>query len=290
AHADHMARHEWAYATPATAALYRHRLGNQLRVREMPFGQPLELGGVRITTYSAGHCFGSAMLLADDGETRLLYTGDFKLTKSLTSEPAEFPRADILIMESTFGVPRYRMPPREQVIDELLSTINRAFATGQTPTIHAYALGKSQEVTAILHRAGLPVLQHPKIAEVSRVYEEQGVQLGDWAPYAGQVLDGHVVVTLPRSAKGFRLAGLENALSIAVTGWAVDPSTKYRQRVDVALPLSDHADFDELIETARRVEPREIYCTHGPGEFVDHLRDAGFNAFPLVPERQGRLF
>ena len=67
-------------------------------------------------------------------------------------------------------------------------------------------------------------------------------------------------------------------------------NAKYRLGVDHALPLSDHADFDQLIETVRRVAPREIYCTHGPHEFVDHLCDLGFNAYPLHPPAQRRLF
>lgn len=290
AHADHMARHEWAYATPATAALYRHRLGPRLLVREMPYGEPLVLGGVELTALPAGHCLGSAMLLAQDAGTRLLYTGDFKLGPSLTAVPAELPRADLLIMETTFGAPRYRMPPREQVIEQLLTAVHAAFAAGETPVLHAYALGKAQEVTAILTRAGVPVLQHPTIAKVSRVYQSCGVDLGNYAPYDDRPLPGHAVVTLPRGMNGFRLAGLKRVRSIAVTGWAIDPGTQYRWGVDLALPLSDHADFDELFETVRRVEPREIYCTHGPFDFAGHLRDAGFNAQPLVPERQRRLF
>ena len=42
----------------------------------------------------------------------LLFTGDFKLGPSATCEEAELPQADILVMESTFGKPKYRMPPR----------------------------------------------------------------------------------------------------------------------------------------------------------------------------------
>ena len=72
--------------------------------------------------------------------------------------------------------------------------------------------------------------------------------------------------------------------------WAVDPRTKYRWGVDHAIPLSDHADFDQLIEAVRIVAPREVYCTHGSEAFVDHLCDLGFNAFPLAPRRQKQLF
>jgi hypothetical protein len=86
------------------------------------------------------------------------------------------------------------------------------------------------------------------------------------------------------------LERLGRQVRIAVTGWAVDPRTKYRLGVDHAVPLSDHADFDELFEAVARVEPRVVYCTHGPESFVDCLRDAGYDARPLGRPNQKRLF
>ena len=290
AHADHIARHELAFATRGTACLYRHRLGARHRVQEMAYRVPLEFGSLRLTAYSAGHCLGSAMLLADDGSQSLLYTGDFKLDESATSEPAELPHADILIMESTFGRPQYRLPPRASTVERLLEIVHAALKSGKTPVIHAYPLGKSQEVTKLLTQNGVPVLQHQVIYEVSRIYQECGVDLGDFALFGGRPLDGHAVVTMPKSSRQFRLPGLGQTVSIAVTGWAADASAKFRLGVDHALPLSDHADFDQLIETVRLVEPREVFCTHGPPEFADHLRDLGFNAYPLQPAPQRRLF
>lgn len=290
AHTDHIARHELALATRTTGQLYRHRLGKSHRVSEMKFGEPLELGGLQLVAYPAGHCLGSAMLWASDGERSLLYTGDFKLDASLTSEAAELPHADVLIMESTFGQPRYRMPPRHVVVEQLLEIVNAALAAGKTPVIHAYPLGKSQEVTKLLTSHGVPVLQHADIYAVSRIYQACGCDLGDMGLYTGQPLDGHAIITLPRGMNGFRLPRLGATVSIATTGWAIDAATRYRWGVDHAIPLSDHADYDQLVETVRIVAPREIFCTHGPNEFVDHLRDLGFNAYPLSPPPQRRLF
>ena len=290
AHGDHIARHELALATSATACLYRHRMGPRHRVLEMSYRQPLDFGGLRLTAYPAGHCLGSAMLLAEFGERRLLYTGDFKLDPPLTAEPAELPQADVLIMESTFGRPHYRLPPRGEVIERLLELVDGALAECKTPVIHAYPLGKSQEVSKLLTMHGVPVLQHPVIYAISCIYQKCGIDLGDVSLFGGQALAGHAVVTLPRSSREFRLPGLGRTVSVAVTGWAKDASAKYRLGVDHALPLSDHADYDQLIETVRRVAPREIYCTHGPHEFVDHLCDLGFNAYPLHPPAQRRLF
>lgn len=290
AHADHMGRHELAICTPETARLYQHRLGTHRRTAELCYREPMQFGPLTLTLYPAGHCLGSAMLLADDGEKRLLFTGDFKLGPSATSVEAELPRADILVMESTFGNPKYRLPPREEVVAEFISIVRETLAAGLTPVIHAYALGKAQEVTRLLTLAGIKVQQHPTTYAVSQVYRQCGVDLGDVTEYKGRLRTNHAVVTLPRGMKNFRIAGIKHPVSIAVTGWAVDPGAKYRYHVDHALPLSDHADFEQLLETAEQVGAEEIYCTHGSAEFVGHLRAAGFHALPVTGSYQMRMF
>jgi putative mRNA 3-end processing factor len=333
AHSDHIAPHEYALCTPETAALYQHRLGPR-QTLAMPYRQPIEWGGLRLTTYPAGHCLGSAMLLAEDGEQSLLYTGDFKLGESATAEQAELPRADTLVIECTFGHPDYRMPPRAQVIDELLAIVRQTMADGAAPVIQAYMLGKGQEVTRILTDAGIPVLQHRDIFAVSQVYESCAVSLGQYECFKHIARPGWAIVVppgrgeihfhtekkgtsrkkgdrphLPERPGGcsaqmgpvpFFPEGAAHKLDlspfsppqvrIAVTGWAIDQRAKYRLGVDYALPLSDHADYDELFEAVARVEPRVIYCTHGPESFVDLLRDAGYDARPLGKPLQGRLF
>lgn len=286
AHSDHMARHEYALCTPETAALYQLRLGRRPTLA-MPFREPIEWGGLRLTTYPAGHCLGSAMLLAEDEGQSLLYTGDFKLGPSATSVPAELPRADILVLESTFGYPDYRLPPREQVLEQLFALVRRTLAEGAVPVIVAYALGKAQEVTRLLTDQGMRVLQDRRIHHVSQVYEAHGVALGDYGLLAGRPEPGSVVVVPPGTP---RLEELGREVRLAVTGWAVDPRAKYRLGVDHALPLSDHAGYDELFEAVAQVSPRVVYCTHGPESFVDRLRDAGINAHPLGRPSQRRLF
>ena len=289
AHADHIARHELALCTPATSKLYQHRLGLR-RTTELPHRQPTAFGPFTLTTYPAGHCLGSAMMLADDGDKRLLYTGDFKLGPSATCEEAELPAADILVMECTFGKPKYQMPPRSDVIAELVDLVRKTLTAGRTPVIHASALGKSQEVTRILTLAGIAVEQHPDIYAISQIYGTCGVNMGEISEFKGSPKPNHAVVTLPHGAKNSRIEGIKHPVTIVATGWAMDRGIKYQYRVDHALPLSDHADFDELLETAGRVGASEIYCTHGPSEFAGHLRAAGFNAHPVTGRFQMRMF
>jgi Cft2 family RNA processing exonuclease len=287
AHIDHMARHEYALCTPQTARLYQARFGPR-RTLELPCRQPIDWGGLRLTTYPAGHCLGSAMLLAEDGRRSLLYTGDFKLGPSATCEPAELPRADLLIIESTYGTPDYRLPPRDDAIEKFLSLVRQTLERGQTPVVEAYVLGKGQEITRILTAAGFPVLQHREISAISRVYDACGVSLGPYRVLAGRPAVDQVIVVPPRTP---RFEGLRE-VRFAVTGWAIDPRAKYRLRVDHAIPLSDHADYDALLEAVRQVQPKKVFCTHGPGSFVDRLRELGYDAYPLerCSDVQRRLF
>lgn len=276
AHTDHIARHEYALCTPATAALYQLRMGKR-PTRDLPYRTPVPWGGLQLTTYPAGHCLGSAMLLAEDGHRSLLYTGDFKLGGSATAEPAELPHADILVIESTYGDPAYRHPPRAEAIEHLCHLVAQVLQQGHVPVVEAYALGKAQEVTRILADAGFDVFQHPVAFQITQVYEAFGVAVGCRGCSLALPQPGAVWVVPPRTGRQLGASQVR----IAVTGWAANATTRRRLGVDFAVPLSDHADYDGLLEAVRRVHPRKVYCTHGPECFVDRLRHEGFDAHPL---------
>ncbi|GAB4142749.1 MAG: ligase-associated DNA damage response exonuclease [Thermogutta sp.] len=286
AHSDHIARHDYVLCTAPTAALMEHRLGKRT-VRIMQPGEPIPWAGVTLTALPAGHCLGAAMLHVQADGQSLLYTGDFKLSPSATAAEAQPTKADILIMESTFGTPDYRMPPQDEVLSRLRDLVRRILDGGAVPVIEAYSLGKGQEITRRLNDMGFPVVQHPHVWAVSRIYESFGVNLGRYRRWEGTVEPGEAVVVPPRTRLEMR--GLRQ-VRVAVTGWAVDPAAKYRLGVDHALPLSDHADYDELLEMVERVAPRVVYCTHGSDEFVNRLQELGWDARPLGRSTQRRLF
>ena len=116
-----------------------------------------------------------------------------------------------------------------------------------TPVIQGYVLGKSQEITRLLTDAGIPVLQHRSIYEVSRMYESLRLSAGPLRAFPRPCRTG-----LGRHRSARHAAGeLPRQVRFALTGWAMDRGAKYRLGVDHAIPLSDHADYDELLRGDR---------------------------------------
>jgi Cft2 family RNA processing exonuclease len=75
-----------------------------------------------------------------------------------------------------------------------------------------------------------------------------------------------------------------------MSGWALLKGAHFRYGVEHVLPLSDHADFDELIELIDRVRPKKILTVHGFPDFVQTLRKRGLDASLARPEAQMNLF
>lgn len=276
--------------TAETAAFCQVRLKGKHNFKIMKYFEPLSWGGLKLIAYPAGHILGSAMLYAEDEDSgqSLLYTGDFKLGPSATAMEAVPVHADALVMESTFGTPKHRLPPREETIAAFLAEIKTCMNYQRTPVVYAYSLGKSQEITKILTEAGFPVRQHKSIYAMSKIYESFGVNLGDVVELQERIAAPDRVLMVPPRVGLFETQ--TEPTTFAVTGWAAESGAKYRLGVDFAFPISDHADYDDLIEMVQRVAPKIVYCTHGPVSFVDRLHDLGFNARPLDRPWQERLF
>ena len=281
AHGDHIARHKEVVCTPATARFLQARMPGKRLVHTWKFGEahPLEFG-LRATLHPAGHILGSAQVLLEGDHGSLLYTGDFKLRPSLAAEPCATPRADTLIMETTFALPRYVFPPEADVIAQIIAFCRLAIADGATPVLLCYSLGKSQEVLRALAPAGLPVMLHPETARLTAIYEQQGVVFPPWRELSTREAAGHVVIC-PSQATG-AIGQLPSVRKAAITGWALDSSAIYRMRCDAAFPLSDHADYPDLLRFVELVQPKRVLTLHGfAREFAQTLRARGIDALAL---------
>jgi Cft2 family RNA processing exonuclease len=282
AHGDHIARHKEVLCSPGTARFLHARLPGKRITTELEFGRPHALEfGVTATLHPAGHILGSSQILLESPEHgSLLYTGDFKLRPGLAAEPCAAPRADTLIMETTFALPRYVMPPEAEVFAQIIAFCRQTIADGATPVLLCYSLGKSQEVLRALAPAGLPVMLHADTLRLTRIYEKLGVSFPPFRDYDAREVGGHVVLCPPH-AQGL-LRRLPGARTAVVTGWALDAGTIYRHRCAAAFPLSDHADYPDLLRFVELVQPKRVFTLHGfAREFAATLRARGIEALAL---------
>lgn len=286
AHSDHIAAHPETLCTEPTAWLMRHRLGGRRTERILRFGEPLALAhgkkNFHLTALPAGHILGSAMAwIETDGES-LLYTGDFKLRAGLAAEPCEPRPADYLIMETTFGLPRYVFPPEADVWRDVIQFCREALTDSATPVLMAYSLGKSQELLAGLRDAGLPIALHKETAKLTRVYEHFGQSFPPYRVFDGQNAADAVLITPPQARRSILFQHLDRVRTAVVTGWAMDSGCRFRSGTDAAFALSDHADFPGLLELVRRVQPKRVFTLHGfAAPFARVLREMGYDARAL---------
>ena len=109
---------------------------------------------IRITFYNAGHILGSAIIHIHIGEGfhNVIYTGDFKFEASRTLDPAvsRFPRAETLIMESTYGATPVQFTRQES--EQLLANyIKQTLERGGKVLIPVPAVGRAQEIMLVLN-------------------------------------------------------------------------------------------------------------------------------------------
>lgn len=244
----------------------------------------------QLTLLPAGHIFGSAMALIEANGQRLLYTGDFKLRRGLSAEPCEPRHADILIMETTYGLPEYRFPSANDVMQGVLRFCREALDNDETPVLLGYSLGKSQELLCGLGDAGLPMMLHGAVHRLTQIYEQFGQCFPKYERYDAGTARGKVLLCPPNVVNSAMLRNLGDTRTAILTGWAVDPNCRFRYQCDAAFALSDHADFAELVELVKQVAPKKVYTLHGfAGDFAHTLRELGYDAQALSEDEQFAL-
>lgn len=288
AHSDHIGSHAEVILTRETCALLRARLHGKRTEHVLRFDQPHALGTATVQLLPAGHITGSAQIHVESQDGSLLYTGDFKLRPSRSAEPCRWLHADTLVMETTFGIPRYVFPPHSEVEAAVLEFCRETLAQKCTPVLMVYSLGKAQELIWTLLENGLPPNLHPAVHRITDICRDLQPHFpGGYTLWRGEPTSGAVVVMPP--ARRFRplLKALHPCRTAVLTGWALSPGARFRYRCDAAFPWSDHADYPDLLRYVELVQPRRVLTVHGfAAEFARDLRSRGIEARSLSEAEQ----
>lgn len=266
------------------------RLPGKRNEHVVAFGERTTIRGLDLTLLPAGHIFGSAQFFLETDNGSLLYTGDFKLRPGRSAEPAEWRNAETLIMETTYGLPRYRLPPTDEVIGQIVAFCRDALETGAVPVLLGYSLGKAQEILCSLAGAGLKPMLHGSVHAMTRIYEQFGQSFCEYERYKADDVAGKVLICPPSANRSRMLERIRDKRVAMISGWAVDPNAVYRYQVDAAFPLSDHADYTDLLRYVELVQPQRVLTLHGfAAEFARDLRERGVEAWALSEQNQLEL-
>lgn len=263
AHADHaVPGNSIVYCTQATADLMMHRYKTKAAstFKIVKPNCPIKINDVEISVLPAGHILGSVQVLMTHSGIKYLFTGDFKLQKDNTCAEFEFTDADVLITETTFANPAVSHTSGEMEILKINSLEEKNTVIG------SYALGKAQRLSKLIndHCPGKMIFIHRDIIPFHRIYEEHGIQVGNWQPYSTQRfrLTKHgVYIVPPRVFSGYRHHS--KYYTAFATGW-----TSHPQNGNINLHISDHADWNDVLTVVNRTKPKLILTMHGDGKFM----------------------
>ncbi|MHB1908753.1 MAG: MBL fold metallo-hydrolase RNA specificity domain-containing protein [Nitrososphaerales archaeon] len=236
----------------------------------------------------SGHILGAKAVVVKD---RILYTGDICSRDRGFLKGFKGIKCETLIMETTYGRPHYIFPSIDEIASKVNRFIARCFDECRPVVLTGYPLGKAQ-VISYLFGSWDPIYLHESVYSMNQCHIDLGVGLRNLASYEltksfdSKLTKGPWVLIAPNfSSKSNFISSLKrdyNAAVASFSGWALDSRFRFMQNATESFPLSDHSDFNELVEFAKYCNPSMVYTVHGfAKEFATYLRSIGFEAEPL---------
>ncbi|OLB82422.1 MAG: hypothetical protein AUI15_37870 [Actinobacteria bacterium 13_2_20CM_2_66_6] len=183
------------------------------------------------------------------------------------------------------GSAQLRFGDPDETIELIARWCRRALDSHVTPVLLCHALGKTEEVMLALAEYGFAFALEKRCVPCAHQYALAGRSLPDWIELNGDPIADRVVIAPPVGKDEVRrLARYRTAL---ISGWAKDPEFARLFGADATFDLSDHCDFDELMEVVELTGADQVYTVHGFTEdFARSLRRKGIRAWALEANEQ----
>ena len=243
----------------------------------------------KIDDYSlidSGHILGSKGLLFDD----VFYTGDICTRDRGFLTAAKIPKCKKLITECTFGLPEFVFPKLDKIKKQVNELISELYSKGVPVILMGYQLGKAQTITQLFGHWS-PLYFHDSVKQMNDLHHQLGVSLMEGMGHSEAqkmgLLDKKpwIMVAPMMSEKNPFLKEMRSkygAVTIGFSGWAQSTRFPFGRRTDYSIAMSDHCDFNELVDMVVQSGAEQVYTIHGfVEEFASHLRKMGISAQPL---------
>ncbi len=286
-HSDHARHgHKFYVCAEPSVPILKHRLGLNINIRGLAYGETLVVNGVKFSFHPAGHITGSAQIRVEHKGEIWVASGDYKREDDGLCTPYEVVRCHHFITECTFGLPIYQWRPQEEIIEEIKSWWSQNAAIGITSVITAYSLGKAQRIIHSLGSEIGPFYTHETIEKMNTVYRGSGISLPRTQKISESLSHNQVKKALiitpgaaigkqwPKSIRDYRIG--------MASGWMALKNNRKRRGADKGFVLSDHCDWVGLNNSISDSGATHIYPTHGNTQiFSKWLNEQGYNAKPI---------
>ncbi|MDE1855071.1 MAG: MBL fold metallo-hydrolase [Candidatus Micrarchaeota archaeon] len=305
----------------------KHNLRSFLeRFSSHDFGEEIELGEYSITLYDAGHISGSSITKIESRKSgrKLVYTGDFKLEPQMIQGSADIVKSDILLTETTYANREH--PEREELIRKFADEVRQTLDNGGTALIPSFAVGRAQEILAVLHKYKLSdrvfidgmarkatqiAMRYPEyIRNVDLLHDaiKKIMWIGS-EEHRGHAVSGpSIILTTAGMLNGGPVLNYLTKLGpnskIFLTGYQVE-GTNGRKLMEgkplsidgrkevvktpwVYYDFSAHAGKSDLYEYVKKSSPELVICVHGDQKIAEEFAESlKVEGFKTHVPRQG---
>ena len=282
-HADHA---RWGSAHylchEFTKPILQLRLGANISVSTLPYGEVQMINGVKVSLHPAGHIIGSAQIRMEYKGEVAVVSGDYKTTYDGISTAFEPVKCHSFVTESTFGLPIYNWKSDDEIFSEIKQWIAGNQAQGKASIFIAYSLGKAQRLMQGL--AGVaPIFVHSAVHNLNEAIQSTGVVLPATTILTAEtdrsLIENNIVIAPPALEGTKWIKRIPRGAIAICSGWMQVRGSRRWQSADAGFAVSDHADWNGLLSAVKATEAQEVFVTHGSTAiFSKYLNEIGIRA------------
>lgn len=282
-HADHARWGNKSYLCHSlTKPILEERYQLYGNVETLPYNQSIDINGVKLSMFPAGHVIGSAQIRLEYKGEVVVVSGDYKTEYDGVSTAFEPVKCHTFVSESTFGLPIYKWQPQQLIFDDIDSWIADNHTKNKTSILVAYSLGKAQRLVQNL-KASYPIYVHRTIAALNEAFRKAGVDLNPTIQINPEIkkdeLQKGIVIVPPALSDGRWVKSLINPAIGICSGWMAVRAGRRWRSADAGFALSDHADWPGLLAAIKATQAEKVMVTHGSTAiFSRYLNEIGIYA------------
>jgi putative mRNA 3-end processing factor len=250
-----------------SAEVMKLRLGQEISLETLEYGETLVINGVILSLHPAGHIPGSAQVRLEYKGKTVVISGDYKTENDGLSQPFLPIKCHEFVSECTFGMPIYKWQNQKEIFTSINAWWRQNASLGRNSVLFAYSLGKAQRIINQLDLSIGEVFAHGAIWNTNQALLANGVKVTEIPKVTQEIPKNRfkgTMIIAPPSAMGSPWMKQFSPYQTGIcSGWMNIRGARRRRAADAGFVLSDHADWEGLISAIKATEAEKVYLTHG---------------------------